>query len=139
MRKSILTCGFVLLAALALAQSGPSVLQKALSCDDQSGVLCTEVFDSIGYGGAYTGHDEPSVLFYSNVAGSGNTGVYLLQLPKDPPTFPKQDGTGGTFNFQLHPAFWVGMAICDDQSAPNPGGSSVGPKWRLPGGCIWGD
>jgi len=40
-------------------------------------------------------------------------------LPKDPPTLPKQDGTGGTFNFQLHPAFWFGMAMCDTQSAPN--------------------
>jgi hypothetical protein len=126
MRKSISTCGFLLLFATAVfAQSGSSILRKALSCDDQSGVLCAEVFDSIGYGGAYTGHDEPSVLFYSNVAGAGNTGVYLLQLPKDPPTLPKQDGTGGTFNFQLRPAMWVGMALCDDQSAPNPGGSSV--------------
>jgi hypothetical protein len=96
MHKSISICRFLLLlATVAFAQSGPSILQKALSCDDQSGVLCTEVFDSIGYGGAYTGHDEPSVLFYSNVAGSGNTGVYLLQLPKDPSTLPKQDGTGG--------------------------------------------
>jgi len=129
MHKTILMCGFLLLLTpVAFAQNGSSILQKALSCDDKSGVLCTEVFDSIGYGGAYTGHDEPSLLFYSNVAGSGNTGVYLLQLPKDPPTLPKQDGTGGTFNFQLRPAFWVGMAMCDDQSAPNPGGSSVGPN-----------
>src|SRR6266853_3612473 len=120
MRKLISTCGFLLLlATAAFAQSGLSILQKAHSCDDQSGVLCTEVFDSIGYGGAYTGHDEPSLLFYSNVSGAGNTGVYLLRLPKDPPTLPKQDGTGGTFNFQLRPAFWVSMAMCDTQSAPN--------------------
>ncbi len=129
MYKTVLMCGFLLLLApVVFAQSGSPILQKALSCDDKSGILCTEVFDSIGYGGAYTGHDEPSLVFYSDVAGAGNTGVYLLQLPKDPPTFPKQDGTGGTFNFQLHPAFWVGMAMCDDQSAPNPGGSSVGPN-----------
>ncbi len=129
MQKAISMCGLLLLfTPVAFAQSGSSILQKAHSCDDKTGVLCTEVFDSIGYGGTYTGHDEPSLLFYSNVAGSGNTGVYLLQLPKDPPTLPKQDGTGGTFNFQLHPAFWVGMAMCDDQSAPNPGGSLVGPN-----------
>jgi hypothetical protein len=54
--------------------------------------------------------------------------IYLMQLPNYPPKFPTQDGTGGTFNFQLHPAFWFGMAVCDDQSAPNPGGSSVGPN-----------
>jgi len=86
------------------------------------------VYDPVGYEGAYTGHDEPAVLFYSNVRGSGHTNIYRLRLPKDPPTLPKQDGTGGTFNFQLHPAFWFGMAMCDDQSAPNPGGSSVGPN-----------
>src|SRR5262249_36249150 len=25
-------------------------------------------------------------------------------------------------------AFWFGMAVCDDQSDPNPGGSSIGPN-----------
>ena len=33
---------------------------------------------------------------------------------------PAQDGSGGTDNFQLRPTFWFGMAMCDDQSAPNP-------------------
>jgi hypothetical protein len=51
-----------------------------------------------------------------------------LTLPTDPPKLPNQAGTGGTWNFQLHPAFWFGMAMCDDQSAPNPGGSSVGAQ-----------
>jgi len=129
MRKTIFTSGTLLLfVAAALSQSGSSFRQNTLSCDDATGIFCTEVYQSIGYHGGYTGHDEPSVLFYSDVVGSGNTMVYLLQLPKDPPKLPKQDGTGGTFNFQLHPAFWFGMAMCDDQSAPNPGGSSVGPN-----------
>src|SRR5450631_1258576 len=91
----------------------------------QNSPLCTEVADSLNVNGHYTGHDEPSLLFYSSTSGSGNNNVYYLTLPKDPPTLPKQDGTGGTFNFQLHPAFWFGMALCDDQSAPNPGGSAV--------------
>jgi hypothetical protein len=115
-------------ATVALSQSGSSFGQMAFSCDDPTGIFCTEVYQSIGYNGAYTGHDEPSVIFYSDVAGSGNRMVYRMQLPKDPPKLPKQDGTGGTFNFQLHPTFWVGMAMCDDQSAPNPGGSSAGPN-----------
>ncbi len=76
---------------------------------------CTETYDWTGY---YTGHDEPSVLFYDNRTGSGNSNIYLLKLPNEPPTLPTQDGTGGTFNFQLHPAFWFGMALCDTQSAP---------------------
>lgn len=83
-------------------------------------LLCTEVLDSeLAFGeDHYVGHDEPSVLFYSDVPGSGNNQHYLLRLPKDPPTLPNQAGTGGTFNFQLHPAFWFGMVMCDTQSAP---------------------
>src|SRR6267143_6113420 len=118
----------LLLEPVASAQSTSPFPRNVLDCSDRRGILCTEVYDSIGYGGAYTGHDEPSLLFYSNVPGSGNTSIYRLRLPKDPPTLPKQAGNGGTFNFQLHPAFWFGMAVCDDQSAPNPGGSSVGPN-----------
>jgi len=76
--------------------------------------LCTEPVDSIGYGGEYTGHDEPSLLFYSSTAGSGNSNLYHLQIPTDPKKQPKQDGSGTTWNFQLHPAFWLGMALCDN-------------------------
>jgi hypothetical protein len=76
---------------------------------------CTEVVDSIG---EYTGHDEPSLLFYSNSPGSGNSNLYHLTLPTDPKTQPTQDGKGATWNFQLHPAFWFGMAICDSESSP---------------------
>ena len=41
---------------------------------------------------------------------------------------PKQDGSGGTWNFQLRPAFWFGMAMCDDQGNPNPGGAPGRPN-----------
>jgi hypothetical protein len=85
--------------------------------------LCTEANDPWTWNG-YTyvsGHDEPSLLFYSNKPGSGNSNHYRLTLPTDPPTAPAQNGSGGTWNFMLHPAFWFGMALCDDQSAPNPG------------------
>ena len=109
---------FELPAALAAAGD-----HRAL-CDDNA-PLCTERSDlNCGvknYEGRYVGHDEPSVLFYSNVPGSGNSSVYRLRLPKDPPRLPTQDGSGGTFNFQLRPAFWFGMAMCDSQSFPNPG------------------
>jgi hypothetical protein len=96
-------------------------------CADNA-VICTEVSQSIGYNGGYTGHDEPSLLFYSNRAGTGSSQLYQVTLPTEPSTLPTQSGTGGTFNFQLHPTFWLGMAMCDDQSAPNPGGSPVGPN-----------
>ena len=81
--------------------------------------LCTEKQNNVDYEGNYVGHDEPSLLFYSNKNGSGNSNVYFITLPKDPSTFPNQAGTAGTANFQLHPAFWIGMAMCDSQSSPN--------------------
>jgi hypothetical protein len=88
--------------------------------------LCTEVADSeqVFGDGVYVGHDEPATLFYGNTPGAGNDNTYFVRLPKDPPRQPKPDGTGGTWNFQLHPAFWLGMAMCDDQSAPAPGGNA---------------
>jgi hypothetical protein len=79
---------------------------------------CTEVAESISSGGNYIGHDEPSLLFYSNTAGAGNSNQYLMKLPTDPKVLPNQSGTAGTWNFQLRPAFWFGMAMCDTQSAP---------------------
>jgi len=79
--------------------------------------LCTD--NRYNYqNGLHIGHDEPAVLFYSNVAGAGNSAIYNFTLPKDPPKLPNQAGTGGTFNFQLHPTFWFGMAVCDTQSFP---------------------
>ena len=80
MRKlGYLVMCFVLLglACMAFAQTRP----KSLSCDE-NGALCSEVYDPIGYEGKYTGHDEPSLLFYSNTPGSGNKMVYLLRLPE---------------------------------------------------------
>ena len=85
--------------------------------------LCTDVAESDQAFGQYVGHDEPSNLFYSNIPGSGNQMRWLLKLPSDPPTeadgMPKSSKQ--SFNFQLHPAFWFGMAMCDTQSDPNPG------------------
>src|SRR2546428_6802892 len=83
-------------------------------------ITCSEVWDSEAvFGeGKYIGHDEPSNLFYSNVPGSGNQMRYQLTLPKDPsPNNPTQ--AGKSFNFELHPAFWFGMAMWDTQSYPD--------------------
>jgi hypothetical protein len=81
-----------------------------------SSAVCTEVQDPEEVFGEdnYVGHDEPSVLFYSDQPGSGNAMTYHLTLPTDPS--PTQ--AGATHNFQLHPAFWFGMAMCDTQSYP---------------------
>ncbi len=107
-----LSIGLLLSGTVAMAQKPVQPL-----CEQPAG-RCVDAAKPYAYGKKYVGHDEPSLLFYSKRAGSGNSNVYLLRLPTDPPTLPKQDGTGGTFNFQLHPAFWLGMAMCDTQSFP---------------------
>ena len=113
----LLGAGLLLAFAPAvLAQTASAIHQQALSCSEREGIFCAEQADVPGY--EYVGHDEPSLLFYSGTAGSGNNNVWRLRLPKDPPTLPRQDGHGGTWNFQLHPAFWFGMAMCDSQSFP---------------------
>jgi hypothetical protein len=118
-----LAAGLILLVPVASAQtprSATALVKAGLRANcSENAATCTETADSIGYDGAYTGHDEPSNLFYSDTPGSGNSQFYQLTLPKDPPTAPAPDGAGGTTNFQLHPAFWFGMAMCDSQSAPN--------------------
>ncbi|HXD71414.1 MAG TPA: hypothetical protein VN615_16235, partial [Gaiellales bacterium] len=70
-------------------------------------------------GGHYIGHDEPSVGFQSNRPGSGNDVTYTVRLPKNPPTLPQQNQKGGTWDFMLRPTFWLGMVLCDTQSAPD--------------------
>jgi hypothetical protein len=113
----LVAMGSVTYAAPASSRTAAEENHIRPLCDDNA-PLCAEVMDSIGYEGQYTGHDEPSLLFYSNTPGSGNNQLYRLVIPKDPPTLPTQDGTGGTFNFQDRIAFWFGMDLCDNQSAP---------------------
>jgi hypothetical protein len=105
-------------AVLLIGLFTGSARATSLDCSEPYAAICAEPSDSIGYGGEYTGHDEPSLLFYSNTPGSGNSSKYTIQLPSDPKVLPNQAGTAGTWNFQLHPAFWLGMALCDNQSAP---------------------
>jgi hypothetical protein len=84
-------------------------------CADATQIMCTEVSDYASAFGYYAGHDEPSVLYYSNVPGSGNRMRYQLTLPREPS--PKVVN-GRSWTFQLTPAFWFGMAMCDTQSYP---------------------
>src|SRR5947199_4863081 len=109
-------------APLTAAQSGsaaPAPARMDINCANNH-TVCTEVHDSEAVFGndVYVGHDEPAALFYDNRPGAGNDNTYFLRLPKDPPRMPKQDASGGTFNFQLHVAFWFGMAMCDSESSP---------------------
>ena len=97
---AMLLLGTLLPASIGSTAFADSYSYSHLLCQQNSS-LCTEVLDSLNYNGVYTGHDEPSLLFYSNKPGAGNNSLYQLTLPMDPPTLPKQDGTGGTFNFSF--------------------------------------
>ncbi|HXM55022.1 MAG TPA: hypothetical protein VOB72_06500 [Candidatus Dormibacteraeota bacterium] len=113
-----LVLSFLPVNGTALAAAGP--VGAGINCAGVRSQLCSEVWDTESVFGSdtYVGHDEPSTIFYSNTPGSGNRNQYLLQLPKDPHTLPDGTDSGGTFNFQLHPAFFFGMAMCDTQSSP---------------------
>jgi hypothetical protein len=122
---SVLTGAVLVAAAVApTSASGtatPAAAQQPrpekMLCSENS-PICAETVNPIGYDGRYTGHDEPAAMYYSNTPGAGNNQQYRLVIPHDPPKPPKQDGTGGTFNFQDRVAFWFGMALCDNQSGP---------------------
>ena len=127
MRKGLLLAACALLGSAVFAVSAAGAETYGPQTCAQNGWMCHEVVDSIGSNGAYTGHDEPAIAFFSNRPGSGYQQLYYLRLPKDPKAFPKQDGTGPTWNFQLHIAFWIGNAICDNQSAPAPSNAPCKP------------
>jgi hypothetical protein len=103
--------------ATAASTTTPTIKHAPVNCA-QGRLLCTEVNDSDAvFGeGHYVGHDEPSLLFYSNQPGSGNQMQYSGVVPKDPS--PVANPGVRSYQFQLNPAFWFGMAMCDTQSFP---------------------
>jgi hypothetical protein len=104
-------------ATHAASASNPGLKHVTYGCDQYHSPLdCTEISEVYKPWPYYVGHDEPSNLFYSNVPGSGNQMQYELTLPKDPQG--TKEVKGKSWNFQLHPAFWFGMAMCDTQSFP---------------------
>ena len=118
-RLLLLTAGAAaIVGPVALSPLGTSAasVHQHVNCIKAS--FCTEVVDSeqVFGEGVYVGHDEPSLLFYSNKPGSGNRYSSLADLPKQPAT--NQTPGKASYDFQLHPAFWFGMAMCDTQSYP---------------------
>jgi hypothetical protein len=77
--------------------------------------LCADPGDGLLSHGYYVGHDEPALLFYSPTPGSGNSSLYYVTLPTEPPFNP---GSNTVNSYRLYTAFWLGMALCDSQSAP---------------------
>ncbi len=87
-----------------------------INCANAS-AMCAEVSDSDNVFGHYVGHDEPSLLFNSNVPGSGNHMSYNVVLPKDP-SASDPNKVKKSYSFELSGADWFGMAMCDTQSYP---------------------
>jgi hypothetical protein len=83
----------------------------------RSSAMCVELANSRQVFGHYVGHDEPSMLFVSNKAGSGNHMRYNIVLPKDP-SARNPNGVNKSYAFELSGAEWLGMAMCDTQSYP---------------------
>ena len=114
----------LLVASATLAAASPphaahaaaTSQHAAINCEYSS--LCAEVANPADvFGTEYVGHDEPSDVFYSNVAGSGNHMTYSLRLPHDPsPANPNTPGK--SYSFELNGAIWLGMALCATQSYP---------------------
>ena len=104
----------------SLAHAAPSAAAHVhIDCSSSvQAPLCTDVSNSDDRLGHYVGHDEPSNLFYSNVPGSGNQNSWKMTLPSDP-SASNPLAPGKSYNFELHIAFWLGMAMCDTQSDPN--------------------
>ncbi len=122
---SVLVLALAVPTALAGTNLAPASAATAtrtapthIDCSNGGRFLCTEVFNSekVFGEGHYVGHDEPSVLFDSDVAGSGNQMAYMGQLPKEPPASNVPGAKN--YDFQYYAAIWFGMAMCDTQSYP---------------------
>jgi len=115
----VLLIGGMLATAGGASAATPATSKHAKINCAQNAPTCTEVWDSEKVFGhdVYVGHDEPSLLFYSNTPGSGNNVQYQIVLPKDP-SASNPTAIGKAYNFELHIAPWFGMLMCDTQSYP---------------------
>ena len=115
------------LAGGGVTSSASSAAAKApthIDCSNTNRFICTEVRDSQAVFGHYVGHDEPSVLFYSNKNGSGNRdAIQRHRFPRRrlQPTSPASIST----TFEYTPAFWFGMAMCDTPVLPGASSTRV--------------
>jgi hypothetical protein len=68
----------------------------------------------------YIGHDEPNTDFTSSARGSGNNVSWTVTLGKNPKAAPTDIDPGHDVTdwFELTPAPWFSMALCDPNSFP---------------------
>ena len=114
-------------AVHALDCNGDSPVQKIfrpMNCTDIKGLVGVDNANTWGAkfydNGVYIGHDEPDATFLSNTKGSGNNVTWGLKLGKDPAALPTTAKPGKDVShwFELSPAPWLSMAMCDNQSYP---------------------
>jgi hypothetical protein len=91
--------------------------------------------------GVYIGHDEPDITFLSSQPGSGNNASWDETLPIDPAAAPTVGDPGKDIDhyFELSPAPWWSMAMCDPYSYPQlpctPESDSNAPSCNLSFSC----
>jgi hypothetical protein len=70
--------------------------------------------------GHYIGHDEPDIAFTSSAPGSGNNVSWTYTLARDPAAAPTvaRPGHDVSHTFELAPATWFSMALCNPDSFP---------------------
>ena len=103
--------------------NGYSSAQKELRAN-----LCTDISGAIkgAWGGKYydrghyIGHDEPDTTFLSHARGSGGNVTWTETLGRDPRGTPGNSHPGSDLSkwFELSPAPWFSMALCDPNSFP---------------------
>jgi hypothetical protein len=91
--------------------------------------------------GLYIGHDEPDLSFLSSVPGSGNNVTWTDTLGTDPKALPtvKKPGSDVVHWFELSPAPWYSMVVCDSNSYPQipctPESDNNAPQCQTVTGC----
>jgi hypothetical protein len=112
----------------------------------RSWLSCADVHDSRSSdgrfydNGVYIGHDEPDVNYVSPRAGSADDVTWTFRLGADPSASPteRQPGSDISHWFELTPAVWFSMPICDPQSYPllpcTPDSDANAARGSYPGG-----
>ena len=121
------TASYTPAASGELDCNGFSPVQKAVrasECTDIRGINGVDNQNTWGGkfydNGVYIGHDEPDATFLSSAPGSGNNVSWTTTLGRDPAALPTDANPGHDVShwFQLSPAPWFSMAICDSNSYP---------------------
>jgi hypothetical protein len=111
----------------------------------KANMMCADVRNTVTHSrfydnGWYIGHDEPSIRFVSSTPGSSDNVTYDETLGTDPAALPtvSHPGSDITHYFELTPAPWFSMDICDPQSTPllacTPESDANAPHGTYPGG-----